>query len=143
MNGFAFLVFPREGEPVLIVPSAEEALAYNGWVQDVRTFAWGLVDSGDPFENVAQILRFAARDLDLRGRRIGYEGSFEFVAAPYVSAEPGVIAGCTLKILHEAFGDSLVVVNDMVDRTSGPTDCYISQMRLANSLGERPGIASP
>jgi hypothetical protein len=42
-----------------------------------------------------------------------------------------------------AFTDTAVVVNDMVDRTSGPTDRYISQMRLANSLGERPGIARP
>lgn len=56
MNGFALLVFPVEGEPVLVAPVAENELAQDGWVGDIRTFPWGLVDSGDPFESIARIL---------------------------------------------------------------------------------------
>ena len=62
MNGFAFLVFPVEKDPLLIAPLPEDELAREGWVEDVRFFPWGLVDSGDPFETVAQLLKQAAID---------------------------------------------------------------------------------
>jgi len=114
MNGLGLLVFPLEGESVLLAPEAEAYLATEAWVSDVRTFPWGLVDSGDPFETMARLMQQAAADLHLRGRRIGYEGSFEFVAAPYVGAEPSVISGRTLKMLHETFGDALVDATDLL-----------------------------
>lgn len=114
MNGLALLVFPLEGEPVLLAPEAESYLAAEGWVADVRTFAWGLVDSGDPLEAMERLMKQAAADLRLGKGHIGYEGSFEFVAAPYVSAEPSVPSGRTLKMLRETFGDALVDATDML-----------------------------
>ena len=94
----------------------EAELAQDSWVQDLRTFSWGLLDSGDPFEAIAAILQQVATDLHLRGQPIGYEGSFEFVAAPYVGAEPGVVSGRTLNILGGAFGDSLIDATNMIHR---------------------------
>ena len=94
MNGFAFLVFPVDGEPILISPEAEKGYAEDGWVQDLRFFPWGLVDSGDPFAQVSQLLSQGAADLELKGRRIGFEGSFEFVASPYVAGWPSVFSQC-------------------------------------------------
>ena len=116
MNGFALLFFPAEGEPVLLAPDAEAHLIAAGWVRDVRTFSWGLVDSGDPFAALARLARQAAADLGLQGRPVGYEGSFEFVAAPYVCAEPSVIAGVTLGLLRDALGEGLVDATALIHR---------------------------
>ncbi|MCX6030506.1 MAG: Xaa-Pro peptidase family protein [Chloroflexi bacterium] len=135
MNGFALLVFPVEGEPVLVAPVAENELAREGWVSDIRTFPWGLVDSGDPFESIARILGQIARDLGLAGRRVGYEGSFEFVAAPYVAAEPSVIAGVTLGILQRTFGDGLADATDLIHRLRArKTPMEIQRLRLTHEI---------
>ena len=114
MNGFAALVFPVHGDPVLIAPHAEAELVADSWVGDVRLYSWGLVDSGDPFAQIGTLLVQAAADRRLGGGRIGYEGSFEFIAAPYVSAEPSVISGRTIALLRAAFGDTLVDATDLI-----------------------------
>jgi len=135
MNGFALLVFPAEGEPALVAPAAEDELAQEGWIADVRAFPWGLVDSGDPFESIARILGQIARERGLAGHRIGYEGSFEFVAAPYVAAEPSVVAGVTLGILQRAFGDRLVDATDLIHRLRGrKTPMEIQRLRLTHEI---------
>jgi len=135
MNGFAMLVLPVVGEPVLIAPVAEVELAQEGWVEDVRTFPWGLVDSGDPFESIARILGQIARAQGLAGCRVGYEGSFEFIAAPYVAAEPGVVSGVTLGILQKAFGDGLVDATDLLHKLRArKTPDEIQRLRLAHEI---------
>ena len=135
MSGFALLVFPVEGEPVLIAPVAENKLAREGWVSDIRTFPWGLVDSGDPFESIARILGGVAGDLRLAGKRIGYEGSFEFVAASYVAAEPSVIAGVTLGILQRTFGDGLTDATDLIHRLRArKTPMEVQRLRLTHEI---------
>jgi Xaa-Pro aminopeptidase len=108
MNGFAFLVFPMDKEPILIAPVPEEELVREGWVSDLRLFKWGLVDSGDPYQSIDKLLNQAAVDLDLVGKRVGYEGSFEFIAAPYVGAEPGVFSQVSLRLFQHAFGENLL-----------------------------------
>jgi len=107
MNGFAFLVFPADKEPILIAPVPEEELAREGWVKDIRTFKWGLVDSGDPYVSISALLKQATAELGLVGKRVGYEGSFEFIAAPYVEAEPSVFSQASLAMFQNAFGENL------------------------------------
>jgi len=102
MNGFGLLIFPTEGEPVLLAPEAEAHLAADAWVSDVRAFPWGLVDSGDLLETMARLTKQLVADLHLRGRRVGYEGSLEFIAAPHVRAEPNVISGRTILFVDES-----------------------------------------
>jgi Xaa-Pro aminopeptidase len=71
----------------------------------------------------------------LKGRRIGYEGSFEFVAAPYVSAEPGVVAGRTLKILQEALGDSLADATDLIHHIRArKTPTEVGRLRIVHEI---------
>lgn len=137
MNGFAALIFPVDGEPVLLAPQAEAALAEESWVKDVRLFAWGLVDSGDAFENLGTLLRQAAAERKRADRRIGYEGSFEFVAAPYGSAEPCVPAGPSLRMIRAAFGETIVDATDTihamrVHKTPGELD----RLRIANTIAK-------
>ncbi len=135
MNGFAFLVFPVEKEPVLIVPVPEEELAHEGWVSDIRTFKWGLVDSGDPYLSIATLLNQAALELGLAGKRIGYEGSFEFIAAPYVGAEPGVFSHTSLAMFKQAFGENILDATRFIHKLrlyKTPTEA--ERLRIANSI---------
>jgi Xaa-Pro aminopeptidase len=135
MNGFAFLIFSLEKEPILIAPVPEEELANESWVKDIRLFKWGLVDSGDPYENIAKLLQLAAADLGLSGKQIGYEGSFEFVAAPYVGAEPCVFSQVTLELYHQAFGENLVDVTPLIHKLRlYKTEAEIERLRIANDI---------
>ena len=135
MNGFAFLVFPVSGNPILIAPVPEQELADEGWVEEIRTFKWGLVDSGDPYTKIPGLLTQAASDLGLIGKRIGYEGSFEFIAAPYVGAEPGSFSQVTMGMFQQAFGDNLVDATGLIHKIRlHKTPLEAEKLRLANRI---------
>lgn len=135
MNGFAFLIFPASRDPILIVPVPEEELARESWVNDIRTFNWGLVDSGDPYAVLPSLIKRAASDLGLVGTRVGYEGSFEFIAAPYVSPEPGVISQVTLSMVGQAFGENLVDATGLIHKLRlYKTPAEIEHLRRANRI---------
>ena len=135
MNGFAFLVFPVDKEPLLIAPVPEEELAREGWVSDIRTFKWGLVDSGDPYLSIAALLKQAAADLGLAGKRVGYEGSFEFVAAPYVGAEPSVFSQASLGLFQRAFGENLSDATGLIHKLRlYKTPGEAERLRTANDV---------
>ena len=135
MNGFAFLVFPVDQEPVLIAPVPEEELAHEGWVSNIRTFKWGLVDSGDPYVSIAALLKQVAGELGLVGKRVGYEGSFEFVAAPYVGAEPCVFSQVSLGMFQAAFGDNLADATGLIHKLRlYKTPSEAEHLRVANHI---------
>ena len=137
MNGFAFLVFPADGEPTLIAPEAENVYAQESWVRDVRLFPWGLVDSGDPFAHIARLLNQGAADLGLKGRRIGYEGSFEFVASPYVAGEPSVFSQVSLRMIGEAFGKELADATDLIHSIRAKkTVAETERLRTVNDIAK-------
>src|ERR671914_2880920 len=59
MKGYDAVVFPREGEPVLIcLEASEEDAARTAWTEDVRLFAG--YDEGDPRPPTARALAAAA-----------------------------------------------------------------------------------
>jgi Xaa-Pro dipeptidase len=135
MNGFAFLVFPVDKEPVLIAPVPEEELAREGWVADTRTFKWGLVDSGDPYVSISALLKQVAGELGLVGKRVGYEGSFEFVAAPYVGAEPCVFSQVSLGLFQAAFGNNLADATGLIHKLRlYKTPAEADRLRVANYI---------
>jgi Xaa-Pro dipeptidase len=137
MNGLALLVFPTEGEPILLAPEAEAHLAAEGWAQDVRTFSWGTLHSGDQFATMERLAKQAAADLGLQGKPVGYEGSFEFVAAPYVCAEPGVIAGVTQNILRAALGGGLVDATSLLHGLRAiKTPAEVDRLRRVNRVAK-------
>jgi Xaa-Pro dipeptidase len=135
MNGFALLLFPTEDEPVLIAPEPEAHLAAESWHHDVRTYSWGVLDSGDPFSALSRLTQQAADDLDLRSKKVGYEGSFEFVAAPYVCAEPGVFSAVSKRIIQDAIGQDLQDATALIHRLRLiKTPQEIDKLRLANTV---------
>jgi Xaa-Pro dipeptidase len=135
MNGFAFLVFPVDKDPILIAPVPEEELAREGWIERLWTFKWGLVDSGDPYVSISTLLKQAAQDLDLVGKRVGYEGSFEFIAAPYVGAEPSVFSQVSLTMFQDAFGENISDATGLIHKLRlYKTPAEAERLRIANDV---------
>ncbi|HLZ09807.1 MAG TPA: aminopeptidase P family N-terminal domain-containing protein, partial [Chloroflexota bacterium] len=73
--GLSFVVYPTVGAPVLIVPRPEVEDADLGLVGDIRPFDTWRIPDLPPLESVGRILRDVAGELNLRGGRIGFEGS--------------------------------------------------------------------
>ncbi|MDP9312002.1 MAG: Xaa-Pro peptidase family protein [Chloroflexota bacterium] len=78
------VVFPREGEPALVVPGGEEPFAQMGWVEDIHTFKPVTLEKlSDSVAETEPHLAAVARRLGLRGARIGYEGSLDSMPVTY------------------------------------------------------------
>ena len=134
MKGYDVAVFPREGEPTLLVmePQHEEALS-TAWTADVRAFPF--YDPGDPRppavraqERCIELLR--ERDLG----RVGLEHSQGTQAADRMVGEPTVFwsgwfdgfAGVASEVADAA---PLIAAARMIK-----TEQEIERMRLANEL---------
>jgi len=102
--GWSFLVFPIDGDPICIVPGCDEREAREElWNADCVPFLFGVLEAGDPYEEIAKALRSASAGR--RWKKVGYEAGFEAVAPPSNVAEPIVPAEPTRKILAEVFGE--------------------------------------
>lgn len=133
MKGYDFVVFPRDGEPTLIViePQLEEAQR-AAWTDDVRAFRG--YDEADARPPQIRGLDLAARVARERGiGRIGLELSMGTQATDRMVGEPTV----PWLGLFEAFAST----HDVVDATPLLTEARmvkteqeIERMRLANDL---------
>jgi Xaa-Pro dipeptidase len=79
--GRSVVIFPSQGEPVLLAPASEAAAVEMGWIPEVRTFHAWRVGNEDPEVSLTALLRRTLADRALQGKRIGYEGSFGDIAA--------------------------------------------------------------
>src|SRR5690242_714226 len=71
--GLSFVVYPAEGEPIVIAPRPERELAAAGLVSDVRTFeTWRLIDPS-PLEVIGRLLGQVVAEKKLAGKPVGYE----------------------------------------------------------------------
>jgi Xaa-Pro aminopeptidase len=113
MNGASFAWLPVTGDPVLIVPQGERAWATAGRWADVRTFGMGGVTHGDPLAAVAAHLRETIGHTG--ALRLGYEGSFESVAPPFVSGEGVALARPTLAMHATLPGVELVDASELLE----------------------------
>ncbi len=135
MSGFSFVVFPRGGEPTLIVPEGELKYAQSGWVSDIRTFGWGQVKDGDPYQAIAALLGQAGKVFG-KGTRIGFEGSFEFVAPAHMAGEVLVSTSITKNLLEKSLPevkleDGRSVIEEL---RSIKTPREIEKLRIANEV---------
>jgi Xaa-Pro aminopeptidase len=112
MNGVSFACLPATGAPVLIVPDGERAWATAGRWADVRTFASGGHADGDPLAAVVEHLRDALPRAPLR---LGYEGSFETVAPPFVAGEGVAMAQPSLTMLRALADVELVDASELLE----------------------------
>lgn len=136
-HGFSVAVLPREGKPMLFLPEVEQEYADPDWA-DITPFGWGLLKDGDLYENYRRLLKMASQKLNLAGKRIGVEKSFEVVAPTYRSAEPVVPALPWNNMLDSVFADAtLVDITGFLQSVRAiKSDYELIKLRLANEIAE-------
>lgn len=138
LTGLNFLLFPQGDEPALVVPSSEEDEASEGWWESISTFGFGTVTSGDPYEWIERLLKGIVARRGGSWKRIGYEGSFEFVAPALLSGEGFYPARPTEELFSNVFADA-----EMIDCTellhqerATKTEGEIAGLQIANRIAE-------
>jgi Xaa-Pro aminopeptidase len=131
MKGYDAVVFPREGEPMLIAlePQRDDA-ERTAWTSDIRLFAG--YDPGDPRPPQARALDLAvaaARSYD----RVGLELSLGTQAADRMVGEPTTYT----KAWFDAFPSAVDATPLLVRARAIKTDQELERMRLANELATR------
>jgi len=131
MKGYDVLVFPADGEPVLIVlePQLEEARR-TSWTQDIRTFAGYHPD--DPRPPWYRSLDIAVGVLkELGAHRVGLELSQGTQAADLMVAEPTVFS----QPWFDAFANEVIDASGLLATARAiKTEQEVERMRLAAEL---------
>ncbi len=133
--GRSAVVWPREGDPVLVAPEMEREPLDRATVTDIRTYdTWKLSDPS-PDDSLRHILKDVALDLGLVGKRIGYEGSFEDISPTQKVLEPWQLGTAAQAMLRDIFGESLVdATNLLVGLRAIKTPLEIERIRVANEI---------
>jgi Xaa-Pro aminopeptidase len=128
MKGYDIVVFPREGDPVLIVIAAQlEQAARTAWTEDIRPFKG--YDESDPrpaWARSLDVAREACRDFG----KIGLELSQGTQTADLMVGEPTVFT----QDFFQAFGEAADASPLLAEARSIKTPQEIERMRLANDL---------
>jgi Xaa-Pro dipeptidase len=130
--GRSVVVVPAQGEPVLIAPSMEEEALREATVRDVRTFrVWHLTDPA-PEESLRALLRQAATDRNLRGKRVGIDEGFEDIAPTQKILEPWAPGAASRRLIAEAVGDDLLDATGLlVELRARKTSRELERIRTA------------
>ncbi len=128
MKGYDAVVFPREGDPVLICleASADDA-ARMAWTEDVRFFAgYDPSDPRPPTSRTLDLAREAARSYG----RLGLELSLGTQASDRMVGEPTTFT----REWFDAFGDAVDATPLLVAARAVKTEQEIERVRLANEI---------
>jgi Xaa-Pro aminopeptidase len=128
MKGYDAVVFPREGEPLLVCLEASAADAERtAWTADVRLFeGYADTDPRPPGLRALDLARQIGGDYD----RIGIEVSLGTQAADRMVGEPTTYP----KAWFDAFPDALDAMPVLVEARAIKTEQEIERMRLANDI---------
>ena len=131
MKGYDAVVFPREGDPVLICLEASEADAERAaWTSEVRLFHG--YDESDPRPPGLRALDLA-RQLASDYERVGIELSLGTQAADRMVGEPTTFP----KAWFDAFSDATDATPLLNTARAIKTDQELERMRLANEIAAR------
>ncbi|MFN2467666.1 MAG: M24 family metallopeptidase [Gaiellaceae bacterium] len=128
MKGYDAVVFPQEGDPVLIAlePSADDA-ARHAWTADVRLFAgYDERDPRPPPLRALEVAVEAARPFD----RVGLELSLGTQASDRMVGEPTTFT----KAWFDAFPAAVDAAPLLARARAVKTQQEIERLRLANEL---------
>jgi Xaa-Pro aminopeptidase len=128
MKGYEAVVFPLEGDPVLICLEASEGDAERmSWTPEVRLFRG--YDEEDPRPPTLRALDLA-RQLSSEHDRLGIEASLGTQAADRMVGEPTSFP----KAWFDAFPDAADATPLLAAARAIKTDQEIERMRLANEI---------
>jgi Xaa-Pro aminopeptidase len=131
MKGYDAVVFPREGEPVLICLEASEAdAARTAWTSDILLFRG--YDENDPRPPGLRALD-VAREVASGFGRVGIEASLGTQAADRMVGEPTTYP----KAWFSAFGRAKDATPLLNEARAIKTEQELERMRLANEIAAR------
>ena len=131
MKGYDAVVFPREGDPVLICLEASEADAERmAWTSEVRLFHG--YDESDPRPPGLRALDLA-RQLSSEYDRVGIELTLGTQAADRMVGEPTTYP----KAWFDAFPDAVDAMPLLNAVRAIKTEQEVERMRLANEIAAR------
>lgn len=136
--GRSVVIFPAEGEPVLIVMVSETEEAQRGWIADIRTFrAFRIGDIG-PEDSITRLMGQVFAERGLLGKRIGFEGSFGDIAATQRFFEPWAGIHTVLPDWVKAGGNGQWVDfgPQLVELAGIKTEREVARVRLANEVAD-------
>ena len=130
MKGYDIVVFPREGDPSLIVLEPQEEDAHRtAWTSDIRLFAgYDPDDARPPTARALELTLAVLRERDLA--RIGLELSLGTQSADLMVGEPTT----PTKAFFDAFEGGVDATPLLVEARAIKTEQEIERMRLANEL---------
>jgi len=136
IGGQALAFVPCEGDATLIIPDYEAHEAPLWWQGDVRTFPAIRFDGPLPATEIPRILGELAGENDLRGGRVGYEGSYESVAPAQIDGEPNAVAAPTMALLRSVFEtETLVDVTAVLEPLKAQkTEHDLDRLRVTNQI---------
>lgn len=134
--GQSFCVFPAAGDPVLVMPRFEQEFADRGFVEDRRVYDTWQSRYPAPAESIRGLLRQIVDEKGLRGKAVGYEGSFETIAPNQLSAEPTGGGPASLELIREAVGgERLVDATSLIYQLRArKTATELERLRIANEV---------
>jgi Xaa-Pro aminopeptidase len=135
MKGYDAVVFPREGEPVLIALEPQRADAErNCWTRDLRLF--GGYDARDPRPPQYRALDIALVVLKERGctDKVGLELNMGTQAADRMVGEPTTPTQAFFDAFKKVAGQVVDATPLLVEARAIKTAQEIERMRLANEL---------
>jgi Xaa-Pro aminopeptidase len=128
MKGYEAVVFPREGEPVLICleASAEDA-AGHAWTEDVHFLrGYAADDPRPPTARTLELAQAAARDFD----RVGLELSLGTQASDRMVGEPTTFTAAWFA----GFGEAVDATPVLARARANKTEQELERIRLANEI---------
>jgi Xaa-Pro aminopeptidase len=128
MKGYEAVVFPREGEPVLICleASAEDA-ERTAWTRDVRFLSgYAADDSRPPIARTLELAQAAAKEYG----RIGLEFSLGTQASDRMVGEPTTFTAAWFA----GFGDAADAAPLLARMRAVKTEQELERIRLANEI---------
>jgi Xaa-Pro dipeptidase len=130
MKGYDVVVFPRQGDPTLVVLEPQQADAERtAWTSDIRLFKG--YDEHDPRPPTARSLELAQAVVREAGyARVGLELSLGTQAADRMVGEPTTFT----HEFFDAFGPAEDATSLLVEARAVKTPQEVERMRLANEL---------
>jgi Xaa-Pro aminopeptidase len=136
-QGLTYLIFPLEGDPVLIHPAGE--VPPTTWVSDSRLYPVETVDVlDDAVKAGTESVRTTLLDLGIRSGTVGVEQAWELVQGTYLRYEVNVSGERTIHALRERLSSyDLRDASSLLTRMrSVKTSQEVAKLRKANRVAE-------
>jgi Xaa-Pro aminopeptidase len=135
MKGYDHVIFPREGEPTLVVIEPQEADARRiAWTEDIRLFrSYDPSDPRPPLVRAQQRTLEVLRERDLTGR-VGIERTNGSQTADRMVGEPTVYTADWFAAFDGLAREVVDAMPVLIDARAIKTDQEIERMRIANEL---------